>query len=208
MCCSLPRASGLGKPRHLLAVYTADLSGRLQSSIILILILKGSELSAAAEMNARDFNQKTEIHGCQLEITEKEMRAQQYQYEARVMAEAMGTLENTMDGIHRQAKEEEQQQLKDANLALTEANKVLKRENLLRTPAFDGREGAEVKEQIQELEQNLQETGKELRETRWENAQMKQSFVMTKRTPNVVGTAVVMDEGYQPVGQTTKRVHV
>lgn len=47
------------------------------------------------EMNARDFNQKIEIHGYKLEITEKEMRAQQYQYEARVMAEAMGALENS-----------------------------------------------------------------------------------------------------------------
>ena len=46
-------------------------------------------------MNARDFNQKIEIHGYKLEITEKEMRAQQYQYEARVMAEAMGALENS-----------------------------------------------------------------------------------------------------------------
>ena len=48
-------------------------------------IIKGLELSAAAEMNARDFEQKTEIHGYQLEITEKEMRATQIQYEARVI---------------------------------------------------------------------------------------------------------------------------
>ena len=68
----------------------------------------------------------------------------------------MTTLENTMDGIHRQAKEE--QQLKDANFALTEANKVLKRENPLKTPAFDGREGAGIKEKIQEPEGDREES--------------------------------------------------
>lgn len=76
-----------------------------------------------------------------------------------------------MDGIHRQVKEE-QQQLKDANLALT-ANKVLNRENLLRTPAFDGREGAGIKEKTQELKENLQDTDKKLWETRSENGQMR-----------------------------------
>ena len=67
-----------------------------------------------------------------MEITEKEMRAKQYQYEARVMAEALSALKEATSGGQRQAKEE-QQQLKDANLALTaltEANKVLKRERV------------------------------------------------------------------------------
>ena len=88
-------------------------------------LIKGSELSAAAEMNTRGFDQKTEIHGYKLEITEKEMRAKQIHYEVRVMAEALSALEEATNGAQRQAKEEQQllqllqQQLKDANLALT-----------------------------------------------------------------------------------------
>ena len=156
-----------------------------------IALIKGTELSTAAEMNAHDFDQKTETHGYRLEITEKEMRAKQYQYEAGVMREAMSTLEATMDGIHRKAKEE-QQQLKDANLPLTEANKMLNRENLLRTPAFDGKGGAEIKTKIHELEENLQETEKECWETKSENTQ----------------TKAKLRQGYQPVGQTTKKVLV
>ena len=58
-------------------------------------------------------------------------------------------------------------------LAFTEADKVLKRENLLKTPVFDGREGAGMKDKTQELEENVQETEKDLWETRSENAQMK-----------------------------------
>lgn len=34
-------------------------------------IIKGSELSTAAEMNSRAFEQKTEIHAYKLEITER-----------------------------------------------------------------------------------------------------------------------------------------
>lgn len=84
-----------------------------------VALIKGSELelSASAEMNARDVDQKSEIHGYQLKITEKELRAKQFQYEARVTSEATKKLEIAMNNSHRKAKEE-QQQLKDANLAL------------------------------------------------------------------------------------------
>lgn len=70
----------------------------------------------------------------------------------------MSTLEETARGIQQQAKEE-QQQLKEANLAL---NRALKRENLLKTPGLDGREGARIKQKIQELEGELQENDREL----------------------------------------------
>ena len=105
-------------------------------------------------MNSRDFEQKdssSEIQGFKSQITEKEIKAKHLQYEARVMAEAMSTVEETVNGIQRQGRE--QQQLKEANLALTEANRVLNRENLLNTSALDGRE-AGTREKIQELEEN------------------------------------------------------
>ena len=63
-------------------------------------LIKGSEFSAAAEMNARDFDQKTDARGYKLEITEKEMRAKQYQCEARVMAEALSALKEATSGAH------------------------------------------------------------------------------------------------------------
>ena len=50
------------------------------------------------------------------------MKAQHLQYEARVMAEATKTMENTAFGLQRQAKEE-QQQLKEANFAVADPTK-------------------------------------------------------------------------------------
>ena len=107
-------------------------------------------------MNSRDFEQKdssSEIQGFKSQIAEKEIKAKHLQYEARVMAEAMSTVEETVNGIQRQARDE-QQQLKEASLALTEANRVLNRESLLNTSAFDGRGVAGTREKIQELEEN------------------------------------------------------
>ena len=53
------------------------------------------------------------------------------------MEEATKTLEDAASNIHMRSKEE-QRQLREANAALTEANKVLKRENLI--GAVDGQE--------------------------------------------------------------------
>ena len=129
------------------------------------------------------------------------------------MAEALSALKEATSGGQRQAKEE-QQQLKDANLALTaltEANKVLKREreSLLRTPAFDGREGARVKEKIQEMEENLQETERELWQAKSENAQMKaklrhgQTYTERDQDGNRDGRGLPT----RRAGQTKRRAH-
>ena len=90
-------------------------------------------------MSNLDLEQKTELQACRLEVNEREMWAQQFQYEARVMAEATKTLEDAAVKIQSQAKDE-QRQMREANLALTEAKKILRRENLLGTSAIDGRE--------------------------------------------------------------------
>lgn len=101
-------------------------------------------------MNSRDFEQKIEIHAYKLE---RDVRAKQYQYEARVVAEAMNTLETTAHGIQRQAREE-QQQLKEANLAPTEANRVLKRENLLKILASTDEKGQGLSKRYRNSKKN------------------------------------------------------
>ena len=107
-----------------------------------------------------------------MEVSEREMRAQQFQYEARVMAEATKTMEDAASKIKIQSKEE-QRQLREANSALTEANKVLKRENLLGTSAIDGRERIVLVEKFQEIEENHKIAEKKLLEARSENAKLK-----------------------------------
>ena len=90
-------------------------------------LVKGSEMNAIAEMGNHDLEQKTEIQAYKLKVNEREMRAKQFQYEARVMAEATKTMEDAASKIQVQSREE-QRQLREANSALTEANKVLRRE--------------------------------------------------------------------------------
>ena len=103
---------------------------------------------------------------------EKEMRAKILQYEAGVMAEATKTMEDFASGLQRQSGEE-QRQLKETNFALAEANKTLKRENLLRIFATDGRERMAFEEKFQELEENQSVAEKKLVETGSGNARMK-----------------------------------
>ena len=50
-------------------------------------LVKGSEMNMVAEMGNHDLEQKTESQTYKLEVSEREMRAQQFQYEARMMAE-------------------------------------------------------------------------------------------------------------------------
>ena len=135
-------------------------------------IVKGSEMSMIAEMGNHDLQQKTGIQAYKLEISEREMRAQQLQYEARVMAETTKTMEDAACKIQIQA-EEEQRQLREANFALTEANKVLRRENLVGTSAIDGRERVILEEKFQELKENHKIAERKLLEARSENAKMK-----------------------------------
>ena len=135
-------------------------------------IIKPSEMNMIAEMGHYDLEHKTEIQGYKLEISEKEMRAKQFQHEARVMAEATKTMEDAASGLQRQSKDE-QRQLKEANFALAEANRILKRENLLRASAIDGRERIALEEKCQEVEENQQIAEKKLLEARSENVRMK-----------------------------------
>ena len=44
-------------------------------------------MNMVAEMGNHDLEQKTESQTYKLEVSEREMRAQQFQYEARMMAE-------------------------------------------------------------------------------------------------------------------------
>ena len=69
-------------------------------------IIKGSEMNMIAEIGQQDLEQKTAIQGYKLEISEKEMRTQQYQHEIRMMAEATKTMEDTINKIQKQSKEE------------------------------------------------------------------------------------------------------
>ena len=118
--------------------------------------VKGSGMSLAETSNL-DLEQETEIQAYRLEVNEKEMRAQQFQYVARVMAEATKTLEDAAVNIQSQAKDEHRQ-IREANLAPTEANKILRRENLLGTSAIDGRERIVLDEKFQELEDSKRTT--------------------------------------------------
>ena len=123
-----------------------------------------------------------EIQADKLEVSEREMRAQQFQYEARVMAEATKTMEDAASKIKIQSKEE-QRQLREANSALTEANKVLKRENLLGTSAVDdGRERIVLEEKCQEIEENRKIAKKKLLEARSENAKLKAETQVKNKT--------------------------
>ena len=85
-----------------------------------------------------------------------EMKASHHEYEANVAKEviAKGEIFNNevLEGSIR-----ERQQLKDANLALSEANAQLKRENMMRAPMF-GDDGAEIQQKIRELENALLES--------------------------------------------------
>ena len=54
----------------------------------------------------RDLEHNTEMQGFRLEIKEKEMRAKQCQYEARMMAAATRSFEEVANGIQKQSKEE------------------------------------------------------------------------------------------------------
>lgn len=120
-------------------------------------LVKGFEMNMMAEMGNHDLEQKTEIQAYKLEINEKELRTQRLQYEARMMAEATTTLEDTANTLHVRLKEE-QRQLREANPSLTEANKVLKRENLIGASSIGGKERM-ILEEIKELEKNLLNSG-------------------------------------------------
>ena len=75
--------------------------------------------------------------------------------------------------LHLDYRNSEQQQLKGVNFALAEANKILKRENLLRASATDGRERMALEEKFQELEENQRIAERKLFEARSENARMR-----------------------------------
>ena len=110
------------------------------------------------------------------------MRAQQFQYEARMMAEATKRMEDAASQIKMQPKEE-QRQLREADSALTEANKVLRRENLLGTSAVDdGRERIVLEEKCQEIEENRKIAKKKLLEARSENAKLKAETQVKNKT--------------------------
>ncbi|CAK9061121.1 unnamed protein product [Durusdinium trenchii] len=76
------------------------------------------------------------------------------------MAETTKTLEDAASNIHIRAKEE-QRQLREANSALSEANKVLKRENLIGASPIDGKEKV-MFEEIKEFEKNQKLKGPEI----------------------------------------------
>ena len=50
-------------------------------------------------MGNHDLEQKTEIQAYKWKVSEREMRAKQFQYEARVMAEATKTMEDAASKI-------------------------------------------------------------------------------------------------------------
>ena len=78
---------------------------------------------------------------------------------------------------------EEQRQLREADSALTEANKVLRRENLLGTSAVDdGRERIVLEEKCQEIEENRKIAKKKLLEARSENAKLKAETQVKNKT--------------------------
>ena len=78
-------------------------------------------------------------------------------------------MEEAASQIKMQSKEE-QRQLREA---LTEANKVLRRENLLGTSAVDDRERIVLEEKFKEIEENHKIAEKKLLEARSENAKLK-----------------------------------
>ena len=110
---------------------------------------RGAELNARAEIEEMEVGMRMEIFVCQTEVSAKEMaemKASHHEYEANVAKEAIAKGEifnnEVLEGSIR-----ERQQLKDANLALSEANAQLKRENMMRAPMF-GDDGAEIQQKI------------------------------------------------------------
>ena len=135
---------------------------------------RGAELNARAEIEEMEVGMRMEIFVCQTEVSAKEMaemKASHHEYEANVAKEviAKGEIFNNevLEGSIR-----ERQQLKDVNLALSEANAQLKRENMMRAPMF-GDDGAEIQQKIRELENALLESQKETKNVIMENAKLK-----------------------------------